>query len=129
MVKNILGKIKLDNTWVTVDIGDFNSCYMIGIKENKAVSDTIDPQSIQLITFEIGIDSGIKDKPITISRFSLNFDELTSSDESINQITAFVKLTNLPNIFYLKAVSMYNGTTLKTGETTIGLNVNPLNLS
>jgi hypothetical protein len=131
MVKNILGKIKVDGNWVAVDMGTFNDCYMIAIKEEMGKKDTINPIDVTSINFEIGIDSGIKNSPISISRFSINFNEVTSRDKTINKITGFTKLLNIPSNFYLRVVSIntktsYNG--LTEGQTSIVLNINPLDL-
>ena len=129
MVKNILSRIRLNNNWVAVDMGSFNDCYIIAVKEDAGKKDTINPETIKIITFEIGIDSGIKNKPITISRFSLNFNEITSSDEMLNKVTAFTRLLNIPNSFYLRPISIDDGIkTISKGEVAIAININPVNL-
>lgn len=126
MVTSILSRIKLNNTWVTVDAENFDTCYFIAVKETAAKTDTINPEDIKIITFEIGIDSGIKDKPITVSRFAINFNDYTSSDEETNKLTGFAKL-NVPGSFYIKPVSMDDGKkTITTGEVAIALNINPV---
>lgn len=127
MITSILSRIKLNSEWVTVDMSSFNDCYAIAVKETAGKTDTINPETIKIITFEIGIDSGIKNKPITISRFSLNFNELTSSDEETNKLTAFAKLSGLPSNFYIRPLSMDDGKkTITTGEVAIALNINPV---
>ena len=127
MITSILSRIKLNSEWVTVDMSSFNDCYAIAVKETAGKNDTIDPETIKIITFEIGIDSGIKNKPITISRFSLNFNELTSSDVETNKLTAFAKLSGLPSNFYIRPLSMDDGKkTITTGEVAIALNINPV---
>ena len=110
-------------------MGSFNDCYIIAVKEDAGKKDIINPETIKIITFEIGIDSGIKNKPITISRFSLNFNEITSSDEMLNKITAFTRLLNIPNSFYLRPISIDDGIkTINKGEVAIAININPVNL-
>jgi hypothetical protein len=127
MITSILSRIKLNSEWVTVDMSSFNDCYAIAVKETAGKNDTIDPETIKIITFEIGIDSGIKNKPITISRFSLNFNELTSSDVETNKLTAFAKLSGLPSNFYIRPLSMDDGKkTITAGEVAIALNINPV---
>lgn len=110
-------------------MGSCNDCYIIAVKEDAGKKDTINPETIKIITFEIGIDSGVKNKPITISRFSLNFNEITSSDEMLNKITAFTRLLNIPNNFYLRPISIDDGVkTIHKGEVAIAININPVNL-
>lgn len=129
MVENILSKITLNKDWVSVNMNSFNDCYVIAIKGDKGKKDTIDPQDVRIITFEMSIDSGIEGKPITISRFSLNFNEITSSDDETNKLTAFVRLLNIPSKFYLKPVAVDDGSkSITTGETTISININPVSL-
>lgn len=130
MVKSILSKIKLDNNWVSVDIGNYNDCYVILVKESIGKKDTINPKDIQTISFELGIDSGIKNKPITISRFSINFSEMTSRDEDVNSITGFTKLQNIPSNFYVRPIAMYNNNNnrIDKGDVNIALNIHPVDL-
>lgn len=129
MITSVLSRIKLNKEWVTVDMSTFNDCYAVAVKETAGKNDTIDPETIKIITFEIGIDSGIKNKPITISRFSLNFNDVSSSDEETNKLTAFAKLSGLPTSFYIRPLSMDNGIkTITEGEVAIALNINPVQL-
>lgn len=129
MVKNILNRIRLDGNWVSVNLGNFNDCYVIAIKNQSGKKDTVNPDEVKILTFEIGIDSGIKGSPISISRFSLNFNETSSSDVALDKITAFTRLLNIPSDFYLRAVSIDNGAkSLNKGETSISININPVNL-
>ena len=127
MITSVLSRIKLDGAWVTVDMSSYSACYAVAVKETAAKTDTIDPETIKIMTFEIGIDSGIKNKPITIQRFSLNFNETTSSDPETNKLTAFAKLIGLPNNFYIRPISIDNGIkTITEGEVAIALNINPV---
>ena len=128
-VTNIINRLKLNDNWVSVDLKTFNSCYLIAIKEKQSKTDNIDVNLVRKIRFEIGIDSGIKNKPLTIQYLNINFNDITASDNEINKITAFSRLTNLPNQFYIKVVSIDDGNKeIKTGETSISINLNAINL-
>lgn len=78
---------------------------------------------------EIGIDSGISNKPITIQRVKLDFSEETSSDKELNKITALTKVTQLPNSIYLRVVSFnsINGDQYTKGSMPVGINITPFN--
>ena len=128
MIQNIIGKIKVDNKWFKVN-NNSDSFYLIGIKENvKKLSDNqIDSKIIDKVYFEIGIESGIKNKLLTIGHLVLDFKDQTSS-EDINDITAFVKVQGYPKEFYIRPVSFttYEGVKYTDKETYIAINVNTI---
>ena len=102
---------------------------MIAIKNKKATADTIDPEVVDQIDLEIGIDSGITSKPITISYVTLNFSDVSSSDKEINNLTAFKCLQNLPLQFFIKVAAVRNNfKTFTEGKTSIDLNVNSISV-
>ena len=85
----------------------------------------IDVKKVRLISLELGIDSGIENKPITIGRVTLNFGEETSSDPEINSRTAFTFLSRVPDVFYIRPISIDDGSKRYTdGSVSIGINVN-----
>ena len=128
-VSNITKRIKLNRDWLSVNLGSFNDFYLIAVKDKKEKKDIINPADIIKVRFEVGIDSGIKDKPLTIQFLSLDFNETTSSDEITNKMTAFTRVVNFPNQFYIRPVSIDTvEKTITTGEVNIAVNVNVVNL-
>lgn len=127
MVQNILNRIKVDGKWIKMNLDKAESFYLIAIKENvkKLIKDQIDSKDIDKIYFEIGIDSGIKNKPLTIRHLTLDFKDQTSS-EDINDITAFTKVEGLPKEFYIRVTNFvdYKGVKYLDKETAISINVN-----
>lgn len=128
MVQTVINKLKLDGTWIKVSVND-NSFYLIAIKEKakKLKEKEIESNKVNKIYFEIGIDSGIKDKPITINRISLDFNDETSDNEDINSITAFTRVQGLPKEFYIRPIKIIDYTSTvysKDIETAIAIKVN-----
>lgn len=128
MVQTLISKLKLDNNWIKVNLND-DSFYLIAIKEKvkKLKDKEIQSNKVDKIYFEIGIDSGIKDKPITINRIALDFKDETSEDENINSITAFNRFQGFPKEFYIKPIKIvtYDSTVYsKDIETGISIKVN-----
>ena len=130
MVQTVINKLKLDGTWIKVSVND-NSFYLIAIKEKakklKEKEKEIESNKVNKIYFEIGIDSGIKDKPIAINRISLDFNDETSDNEDINSITAFTRVQGLPKEFYIRPIKIIDYTSTvysKDIETAIAIKVN-----
>ena len=122
---NIIDSLVLDGEWQEVDNSGYSNFYVIGVKEDAQLSDTIDVNKVRLITLELGIDSGIEDNPITIGRVTLNFGYETSSDPEINSKTAFTFLSRVPDTFYIRPISVDDGSKRYTeGSVSIGINVN-----
>ena len=130
MLSKILTRTKIDNIWRKVDLKKCNACYLIAIKEKETKKDTINVESVKKLRFELGIESGIEGKPITIQYINLDFNDITSGNNEINKITAFTRLTGLPNDFYIRLTAIDDGTKeFKTGETAISVNINALDLN
>lgn len=128
MVQTLISKLKLDNNWIKVNLND-DSFYLIAIKEEvkKLKDKEIKSSEVDKIYFEVAIDSGIKDKPITINRIALDFKDETSEDEDINSITAFNRFQGFPKDFYIKPIKIvtYDSTVYsKDIETGISIKVN-----
>ena len=128
MTQTIINKLKLDGTWIKVSVND-NSFYLIAIKEKakKLKEKEIESSKVDKIYFEVAIDSGIKDKPITINRIALDFKDETSEDEDINSITAFNRFQGFPKEFYIKPIKIVTYDSVvysKDIETGISIKVN-----
>lgn len=129
-VKKIMKNVCLNDGWTKVDLGKFTDFYMIAKKgSKKKKSDTIEASLIHRVRFEVGIASGIKNKPLTISYITLNFNDVTSTDLDINNITAMVKHTKFPSVFYIKPVEFWDGKNIiKEGKTSMDITVTALAL-
>lgn len=128
-VNTITKRIKLNKDWLSVNLGSFNDFYLIAVKDKKEKKDLLDPKDIIKVRFEIGIDSGIKDRPLTIQFISLDFNETTSSDEITNKMTAFTRIMNYPSQFYIRPISIDTAEkTITSGEVNIAVNINAVNL-
>lgn len=129
MLTKIIDKVKVDSLWQKVDLSKNNCCYLIAIKDKATKSDTIDVNSVRKIRFELGIDSGIKGKLLTVQYINLDFNDITSGNNEINKITAFTRLSNIPNEFYIRVSSIDDGQKeIKSGSTSISINVNALSI-
>ncbi len=130
MISTILDKIRLTDTWQLINLKTYNDCYLIGIKREKNKKDLINSIDVQSIKFELGIESGIKDQPLTIQTISLNFNDMTSFNESLNEITAFTRILNIPSEFYIRPISITtkDSKEIKSGEVNITINVNAVDL-
>lgn len=129
MVKNIISIMNIDKSWQKVSI-DENDYYLIAIKEQKKEKDDIDSSTVKRIRFEIAIDSGIKNQPLTIQYVNLDFSDITSGNNEINKITAFAKMVNQPKEFYIRPVSIMNDKLqeIRNGRVSISINVNSMDL-
>ena len=128
-VSTITKRIKLNKDWLSVNLGSFNDFYLIAVKDKKEKKDLLDPKDIIKVRFEIGIDSGIKDRPLTIQFVLLDFNETTSSDEITNKMTAFTRIMNYPSQFYIRPISIDTAEkTITSGEVNIAVNINAVNL-
>lgn len=123
---NIISRTNIDSGWVLYSLGTNIGAYLIAIKDPKTATDTFDINELKYITMDIGIDSGIKDKPITISRVKLNFNEETSSDADLNKKTAMTKVSQLPTDIYLRITSFADSVKeYKVGSMPVSINIAP----
>lgn len=128
-VSKIIDRLTL-GTWLKTSIDGLNSCYVIAIKGKKSKNDEIDPNNIVRVSFELGIDCGIKNKPLTIGRVNVNFKDIITTDSELNGIVASALASKIPSEFYIRAVSILTTDMreIKEGSVNISVNVNPLKL-
>ena len=129
-IKSISSVIELGSAWAKIDLGDLNSFYLIGIKEEKENSNDIDPKTVKILNFEVGVESGLENTYLTIGHITLNFDEFTSKDNVINKATAMTRCLNYPSIFYIRhsdAITYDNVKHVK-GIVNIDINLNAVKL-
>lgn len=129
-IKTISSVVELGSAWAKIDLGDLNSFYLIGIKEEKEDSTQIDPKSIKLLSFEVGVESGISNTYLTIGHITLNFDDFTSKDEIINKATAMTRCLNYPSVFYIRPSDAitYDNVKHTKGIVNIDINLNAVKL-
>lgn len=112
MIIKAFSKIDLDkNSFRQVDLKEFNDFYLIGINNEK---------NIKSITFEVAIDSGVKNKPLILPNIKLDFEKEVSG----------VRILNHPSTFYIRPIQVItdNLEVLKNGQFDIEININALNL-
>ena len=111
MIVKVFNNINLDkNSFREVNLKDFNDFYLIGITNDD----------IKSITFEVAIDSGVKNKPLILPNIKLDFEKEVSG----------VRILNHPSTFYIRPIQVVtnNLEVLKNGQFDIEVNINALNL-
>ena len=126
MIQEIINKLNLDKQWAKIDLGTSNTFYMIAVRKAADKKDTINPVDVDKIYFEVGVDSGVKNKPITVDHICLDFVDQSSDTEDINSITAFINKHNYLRDFYIRPVKMVlkDGKYLVEGKCNITININ-----
>lgn len=117
----ILEKVTL-NTWFKTDIENFNYCYLVAKKEEKQDADVVDSKKVNKINLVIGIDSGVENHPIIISRVTLTFTDAYYNDPIIDNQVVFAQLTNIPSSFYIKVVSVED-TQMQYNEGSVAISI------
>lgn len=127
-IKTIFKKISIGE-WEKVTTKDLNTFYLIGIRGKKAKKDIIDPDAVKKIKFEIAVETGVKNKFITVAYTTINFEDISSSDVEINKATGYVRQVNMPSKFLIRAIEVIEGTTShKEGKVAIKININSQHL-
>lgn len=129
--KRVLSNINLDKSWTRVDLKKYNDFYLIGVKKDEVDKkrDTLNKDCVRKIRFEVAIASGKKNKYLTVNYLTLNFNEMTSSDPALNNVTALTKVMNFPSSFYIRPIDMTGETsTVHEGRCSIEVYVNEMRL-
>lgn len=111
MIIKAFNNIDLDkNSFRQVDLKEFNDFYLIGINNDN----------IKSITFEVAIDSGVKNKPLLLPNIKLDLEREVSATRVLNH----------PNQFYIRPIQIINkdNEVIKTGTFNVEVNINALNL-
>ena len=119
------------NEWEKVNLGKFKDFYLIGIKgKKKSKKDILDPKDVKKLKFEIAVETGLKDKYITVSYLNLNFDDISSSNVELNKITGYTRHVGGPSKFFIRVIEAIDNTNTshKEGKINIKLNINAQNL-
>lgn len=129
-LSKIIEKITLGE-WLETDLDDQSYAYLIAVKAASAQEgDIVAPKDVRQIVFELGIESGVTNKPLTIQRVVLNFNDEISPENDLNEIARGAKLTHLPgDKIFIKCVSIDDGKKqIKTGTVNISVNINSMKL-
>lgn len=135
-MQKLLTEISLDGKWTEVS-GDNNAIlYLIALKDasTKTIAkiakseDAIDPELVDKVFLEVGIESGVEGKYLAAEGFALSFSDFTSNDSDLNKISAFVTRRNYFSKFYIRPtkIELKDGTILKEGKCALSLNINLL---
>ena len=125
-VTKIIENLDISKGWLQAqNASGEHGLFIIGIKNSESKSSALSLQDLKYVVLEIGIPSGIENKPITLQMVKLNFDDITSFDDSdLNAKTACVKLGVLPSTIYLRPVAYGNGIEeIKEGTIPVSINV------
>ena len=87
-----------------------NGAFITAIKGTATETDTIPLDTLKYIVLELGIDSGISGKPITIQNVKLNFSEQTSTDAELNNKTAMTRIGAMPTPLYYRVLVFADST-------------------
>lgn len=111
MIIKAFSNIDLDDKkFRLIDLKEFNDFYLIGIKNDE---------TIKSITFEVAIDSGVKNKPLMLPNIKLEF----------NRNVDGVRILNYPNQFYIRPVQIITKSleAKTSGKFDVEINANALN--
>lgn len=101
-----------------------HGAFLTAIKGTATEDDTIKLENLKYIVLELGVDSGISGKPITIQNVKLNFDERTSTDEQFNNITAMAKIGPMPSTLYYRVIAFADSSKeYKSGSLPVSINI------
>lgn len=112
MIIKAFSNIDLDNNkFRLIDLKELNDFYFIGIRGND---------NIKSVTFEVAIDSGVKNKPLMLPNIKLEF----------NRNVDGVRVLNHPSQFYIRPVQVITKSLeAKTaGKFDVEVNINAVNL-
>ena len=105
--KRILKRLDLNKNWTEIKLKKYNDFYLIGLKKEKvAKKDTLDKDCAKKIRFEVAIDSGKKNKYLTIGYITLDFNRTSSSDDGLNLTSALTKVVNQPSRFFIRPIDI-----------------------
>lgn len=104
-----------------------NGAFVIAIKGSNSETSACKVSDVKYIILEIGIPSGIENKPITLQHLKLNFSEITNFDDlDLDSKTACARIGVMPSTIYMKPVAYADASReYKSGTMPISINVLP----
>ena len=133
-MQKLLTEVSLDGKWTQVTGDNTGTTFFIGAKDATAktisklakAEDFINPEDVTRIYLEVGVESGIDGKYLTVDHICLNFDEFSSDDEEVNKLTTFTTRQRFYKSFYIKPVKlvMKDGKSYTAGKCAVSVNIN-----
>lgn len=135
-MQKLLTEISLDGKWTEVTNENDSIIYFIALKNAAAkaiiklakTDEAIDPSLVSRLTLEVGVESGVDGKYLTVDGIQLNFDEYTSSEEDLNKMSAVATRRGYFSKFYIRPtkIETKDGKTYTKGKSALSLNINLL---
>ena len=125
-VIKIIDTLDIDKGWLQAqNVSTEHGLFIIGIKGAADDNAAISLDNLKYVVLELGIPSGIDQKPITLQMIKLNFDDTTSLDDrDLDSKTAYVKTGPMPSTIYMRPVAYSDGINeVKTGSMPISINI------
>ena len=90
--KKLIEALDISRGWLFVEnVNNTHGVFFIAIKEAATEASALPIDDLKYVVLELGIPSGIENKPITLQTIKLNFDDITSFDDKVlNSKTACV---------------------------------------
>lgn len=127
--QNITGTNPLEiGNWLSLsNLSSTHGFFMIAIKGSEMADSACSLANLKYLVLELGIPSGIDEKPITFQVVKLNFDDCTSLDDpELDAKTACAKIGPMPSTIYLRAIAFSDGDTeYKSGKMPVSINILP----
>ena len=127
-VTQIIETLDTSKGWLEAsNVTGTNGAFVIAIKGSHSETSACNLADVKYIVLEIGIPSGIENKPITLQCLKLNFSDITSFDDlELDMKTACARIGALPSTIYMKPVAYADASKeYKTGTMPISINVLP----
>lgn len=100
-----------------------HGAYLTALKGTETETDTIKLDKLSYVVVELGVESGISGKPITVANIKLNFREQTSTDEELNKKTAMTKIGLYPSPLYYRVLCFADESKeYKSGKLPVSIN-------
>ena len=100
-----------------------HGAYLTALKGTETETDTIKLDKLSYVVVELGVESGISNKPITVANIKLNFREQTSTDEELNKKTAMTKIGVYPSPLYYRVLCFADESKeYKSGKLPVSIN-------
>lgn len=127
-ITQIIETLDIGKGWLEAsNVTGANGAFFIAIKGPHSDTSACNIADVKYIVLEIGIPSGIENKPITLQFLKLNFSDITSFDDvDLNNKTACARIGTLPSTIYMRPIAYADASKeYKNGTMPISINVLP----
>ena len=124
--KKLIEALDISRGWLFVEnVNNTHGVFFIAIKEAATEASALPIDDLKYVVLELGIPSGIENKPITLQTIKLNFDDITSFDDKVlNSKTACVRVGAIPSTIYIRPIAYGDGyKEVKEGLIPVSINV------